>query len=153
MLKDLGRADSSSVRSQSAFMRHVAEEPEGIESTVIESIITRWMSCPCGGVVQLVRTSACHAGSRGFESRRARQFFRSRYNYKRVLLPGASEETLYSCLVNCAVFFEPQKWGRVSFISVSTCGKESHNSLRNRMCKIPSTETKVTLLTGATPIR
>jgi hypothetical protein len=28
----------------------------------------------CGGVVQLVRTAACHAGGRRFESRRSRLF-------------------------------------------------------------------------------
>ena len=30
----------------------------------------------CGGVVQLVRTPACHAGGRGFESRRSRPLFK-----------------------------------------------------------------------------
>src|SRR6266403_5294343 len=33
---------------------------------------TRWFVC--GGVVQLARTPACHAGGRRFESRRSRQF-------------------------------------------------------------------------------
>src|SRR5258708_24315241 len=36
---------------------------------------TRWFVC--GGVVQLVRTPACHAGGRGFESRRSRQHYKT----------------------------------------------------------------------------
>jgi hypothetical protein len=36
---------------------------------------TERRSTQCGGVVQLVRTRACHGGGRGFESRRSRQLF------------------------------------------------------------------------------
>ncbi len=34
-----------------------------------------WAHEVCGGVVQLLRTPACHAGSRSFESRRSRHSF------------------------------------------------------------------------------
>jgi hypothetical protein len=81
----------------------------------------------CGGVVQLVRTPACQAGGRRFESRRSRQSFDPKncltlsYRISKATLEGSRQSTN----IRPPADTETKRWNRLPWTKWIRCRKQN----------------------------